>query len=1317
MNVVPELNLNKHPKDCKNFSLVNAKNIKISDDLSCIQNENILENNTVLSNLLSGKTLIGIIQCNTELVLFINDSSNTYIYRYDEKSNTSYLCGKTVKKDDSITPIKLKNKIIGTFTYNVNEDLIIAFSELPVEGEDNNEPIKTINLGKKIDSGYDISRADIFISSNNQYIDVTKIALCPEVKLPNINNLHYVKGRTYKGWYHFFIRYKINKVDYTQWYPIGYPILIDSLKKQNIIKYYQCIYNIIQPSKPESYKRCASGCNDAFNDNFDISNQTVEYTLNNLDYRYDKYQIGFICSSSVYQKAFKTYDINNTKQSILINTKIYEEISYDELLVNIYNYYNVKNLINYKNRLYITNYKESENNILDSILNNITLDLNKTYIIDNSLTDASNDLGKEIYDVEREQEEHTYTIPANAGLINDDHGSTPIEIGDVIRPMYENVYCVYDTDDNKHFCNHVSEERRDNNMDFYIYFNFGGYGATYRITGDYNGREDEIVVTQIYNPIFQDITITEGSTIINRIKYINTDKTFNDRKINRTLIPGGIYNFFIHFIDKYGISTQGYKLNTVVDNSTLLTITNSNNDVLFKIPFEDVTIEDNKYKYPVYKLKINVPNIPEGYIGYYLSYEKYENTIMPGIICIEDINDSLNGVQSYKPYLSNKNINFYSADLNNDKVDLNYNKLVILNKNIFNNFTESNKEQVDSTFEFYTNLNVPQVNSSSYNNVEYDVLNLRYKLGGDPKSGRNGKGTCIELNMIDDLFSGDGDNYAVYKVLLKNSTNNIYLNSNKTLIKFTDIYYTTGEQIINGGYNGYFTFNNFLVYDLSGVILDTYNRVCTNKIFDKELSHSGIFYHINKYIHDVFGEEVITKFLGYCQIPFITNKLYETKEFNNSPQTIIYYNYQPEYPEIFREDNTIGCFVLPQNSIDLFKDRFGSQDDFNIVTLSNYNPDVYHVTQFDKTIRRSKVIADETSENSWRTFPVEGYKQISENKGKITNLVGFGNTLLVHTEHSLFAFISNSRMQTMENRTIQLEVPDIFDIDYQEVFTSSLGSCGLQDKFACIADDFGYFFYDNDAHRLYRFGQNSIEEIDSTIINFLNKYKPYKVRFGLDRENTRLLLCLDFNNPNSVGQLTLSYNYKIKSFISTHSYNFIDSYFTKNKGYFITSNAIKIFNYNNITNINYAQSFKFNIICNTEYEIIKALEYIQYKLYKVEILNGDYENDPVEGNGGQRKVSYSGYKLRIFNDLIDTGEIDITTNITIPRPSTDNANDYKKPYFYLGNWNFNYLRDSDTKEHSRLHGNYYIISFIFNENNTKQRIEFESIMCNLIRNL
>lgn len=97
---------------------------------------------------------------------------------------------------------------------------------------------------------------------------------------------------------------------------------------------------------------------------------------------------------------------------------------------------------------------------------------------------------------------------------------------------------------------------------------------------------------------------------------------------------------------------------------------------------------------------------------------------------------------------------------------------------------------------------------------------------------------------------------------------------------------------------------------------------------------------------------------------------------------------------------------------------------------------------------------------------------------------------------------------------------------------------------------------------------------------------------------------------------------------------------------------------------------------------------------------------PVE----QLLVPYAGKAIRVYNDLIDTGWLNCEVD-TDEKGHPNNAIDnFDKPYWNLGNWNFNYLRDINNHNatpEARLFGNYFVISFDFGNVNTL--IEFENL--------
>lgn len=424
--------------------------------------------------------------------------------------------------------------------------------------------------------------------------------------------------------------------------------------------------------------------------------------------------------------------------------------------------------------------------------------------------------------------------------------------------------------------------------------------------------------------------------------------------------------------------------------------------------------------------------------------------------------------------------------------------------------------------------------------------------------------------------------------------------------------------------------------------------------------------------------------------------------------------------------------VTPANSIDLFENRQDSSDRFYTKTFTNYRNDLVNVDIFNKTIRRSNVIQDESRKNNWRTFPVESYKNITENKGIITNLIGIGTMLLAHTEHSLFVFDTNNTLET-KNKDIQLTQPDAFDVNYKEVFTSTLGYGGLQDDKAFIIGQFGYIFYNNDFHRFYSFDNGRLNLIDEDIVQWLDIYQPYNVRFGNDKINNRILIKANYKVNNIEKNLVISYNYNVNHFISTHSYYFTEAYNTKNNLYLKcnddnhTNCSLHSFIqdkssygcYDNVKNnfrtmITYPS--KIGIIINEQYNDIKFLDCISYKLNKLaNPAEFDYTNLPVE----ETITPYSADFIKVYNNQVNTGELDILID---SEDSKNIFNNYSKPYWELGMWNYSYLRNNiseynnygDSFDMSRIFGNYFVAEFTFtNEDNLK--IEFEEFKYNLTK--
>ena len=1481
-NIKFKLNLNKHPKDCEDYSLIQARNIRVSDDFSCLQSEESIVPFPSI-DISDTYKLVGVIPCNTEIILFVvnkdsysnlsseNPECSCILFRYNEKTNTI----QDYQPYQGIPITYHKGKIKGTFTYNVNNELIIAFSEYDALVD---VPLKTINLG---------------VAGTKEGADYTsdfnfdgKSPISPEIVIPRVSSFDYVSGSSYKGWYYYFIRYKINEHDYTQWYPIGSPIFICTLKLQNIFKY---------GLKSASNEYILNGASDHFSDNNDIANESIKLNIQSIDTHYNNFQIGFVCAAKDYSKAFRTSDIS-TKSVYTYEMKISEcfEDSVNDLILATYNYYNVKNIINYKNRLYISNYKEKKDpDISKSELDKIRLSLHINTL---ELNDIQN---------------NNIDVDSNGRIIN----------GQIIKdyiPANPTLYYIWNNHEYKVTAQSGKVLKGVPTSAWIVSSGGHTYNATISINGSnlnleftINNITYAIVISLIAGAWI--ITINSFTDIIDLSQgddkiYINTNNSFNERKLKNTLIPGETYNFYIHFVDKYGEVTKGYKLNNNVsfkisgsdseyfpvyigdgrnntsvlhteysncyllvpknttftryifttfklgynpqydlesnsyifseaddrytisiqdaidrlhipdtlrnktnlkwydilstslineelDNYPFSYAENNNGDSLFKVPELDII---STYNVNICSLNfdLNGFEIPEGYVGYYFSYEKFEHTKkITGILTIYDIFEQAScggvdpgGIRHYKNYNIRPGTyipSFYSSRLDiDDELDLDYNFIFldynykIEDDNSSPYYTSGNKEILSG--QYPTNYNKIEV----LKDIEPDAFNKKYFVISDYSlnkannilDGRYGVGTALNIKFstdeINQIFTG-GVHYVRATLLKVNK--NIYTNENKTLIKFTNIFDSnTTSEVISTGLNGHITYQGTLIYNFNKFIMSAENVILTENY--RSYYPVPLF---ADYIEDIGN---IRPPVAYLQQICYDDIFYETKSFKNYPQQLTQI-----IDEVTGDDEklipfTINSIITPANSIDLFRELYTNQDKLNPKTYLAKSENESYVYQFDKRIQRSNVISDESFANSWRRFPVEGYKDISENKGKITNLIGIGTNLIAHTEHSLFAFDRNNTLQTADDENIKLAMPDIFDVDYKEIFTSDKGMCGLQDDKAFIVGQFGYIFYDNDAHRFYKFGEGKVEQIDFSIVQFLNTYTPYNVRFAHDKERNRILInfyTIDYRKyyTDEDAWFTLSYNYVIKEWISFHDYRFSEAYNTKNMLYlfeglnelYANDDIIKqpsrvyciLLDYNKYlrTIISDSQStrmlynsfgndgtnrirrmipyeydtdqrhhvypVKLSIIVHGPYIPIKTLEYLTYKLFRRGGDNYHYKDDYYNNIGTEidrEQVPYSGFELRVFNKEVDTGLIDVAIDAEVDKNTS--VMNYKKPWWELDNWNFNYLRDikqgSGHDSMARLYGNYFVIQFdllnVDAEDNDKikQKLEFEDLDVTLI---
>ena len=387
--------------------------------------------------------------------------------------------------------------------------------------------------------------------------------------------------------------------------------------------------------------------------------------------------------------------------------------------------------------------------------------------------------------------------------------------------------------------------------------------------------------------------------------------------------------------------------------------------------------------------------------------------------------------------------------------------------------------------------------------------------------------------------------------------------------------------------------------------------------------------------------------------------------------------------------------------------------DFIRKTYSVYNDKQQYI--FDNTIRSSDANVDEVYKNIYK-FKAEDYYNVPANRGIITKIFNLVNYIYVHTQHSLFKFSGSNNISSTEGE-VALKEGDIFETGIQELFDSQNGYAGLQHKKQCVVMFDSYVFWDNYVQQIYAFGgEGKLAVISDSISKIIKQFKPDNIKFVSDEINDRFFI----NFSNDSGNICLSYNFRLNSFISIHDMDFdhgfnsrLHTYLLNNNERVVTvdgeqtteyigwtlyhlvdkitfSNVDYFAAYQNcwkksIIAINDMRSAKYSygasescvdIIFNNNYELIKDVEYINWICS--EIQQYGFNNTFVGEESLNRK--YGGDKLRIYTDSCATKLIALTTNQGTALVSNDinnlsNPNAWQYPRFNCGIWSFNYFRD------------------------------------------
>ncbi len=1185
--IVSKLNLNKTPSIVENNSLIFAKNIRVDIDGSIhrdygisplsIRKEKDTDNDFNYLNIIrkiksdidyyeydksyyvavANKLNTFIIENIGSIVGVIADSNDFYIFLYGD--STLYEISLIVKYTEETDRFSFCNcnwnysggTITGCIITNLTGDKILNIGET---NTNNIVPFKSINL----------TISDI---NDNEAI----YTQTPNVPLTNLNFLNTFAAVIPNGVYQFFVRYRISENFYTNWFPASKELFAGN-KNTVVTSFGKLEYLNTHRDSDNSF---------TFN---------VEHLIEENKSNYKDYQIGFILShdDAIYARAWKHFSFEANTINFDYKSQDSEELEIIDFIKPTYGLYNVGNITSFKNKLYISNYTETNfNEDLQSIANDIQIHINA-------------EEGNETYNGK----------PIHKVTVKNKQVISGLKIGETVKYFYgensifRDIICRPEGNINE--INYISEAILDvcnnvkGNIEVYseekegikilckidsLEFAEKTVKEKYKNSKDglttYKHEFDEHTIKSI---TFDDIIVSKDNLVS---KLHNTPRYLTE-SCNWMKSDGSVGNVVIIKIKRECRVTETKKYNNnngtkpynPDDNPGYVDSTSStkNKEQQEEISISRPTTNNEGYSeksreftvqyYQNIKItfladssKLNFSDastlinkttlIPYQRYKFYVHFVKSSGEITNGYECFngqELIPDYQAKCKVLYPTFKNINIpDGYEACF------FSIFHTGVITSTIFD-ITNSPEDKIKEGRSFDINMMlVPNSKNITIKQGTFETNTGTYHYSSDASYSRYfgadgvitfNQGNIDKFNIdnnslaysITDYVASDSENIELIKCTpfitkdkLKDISSNIkscYLeNNNMNLLGYIcDVSPLNKERCFN-----YYS-------DGSSIYYKSTSGYTSNDFVDgSDIKLDELYKYADAEIEDY------KKLANFGLISSVNNTIYSNYNLNfialsEEPKMTIktYYNTDANNVETSEKAKSTGVSTfLRLLSSQLLSDIYELPSMYKTYTRKTYS--IYkddEINKFDNTVRSSILYGDENKVNIL-TFDANDYYNIPTNRGIIVNLVSVGDAIIVHTKDSMFKFIGSNNI-TSSNGEILTTESKPFDTGVSEVFGSDFGFAGIQYKQDHIITENGYIFFDRDSKIVYAYaGNGQISKLSDSIEKLFNHRPIYNITFANDYYNNRFFLSImfyeDVKNGNEVKRVyypvTLSFNF------------------------------------------------------------------------------------------------------------------------------------------------------------------------------------------------
>tara|TARA_R110000824_G_scaffold154479_10_gene326652 strand:+ start:2197 stop:6732 length:4536 start_codon:yes stop_codon:yes gene_type:complete len=188
-------------------------------------------------------------------------------------------------------------------------------------------------------------------------------------------------------------------------------------------------------------------------------------------------------------------------------------------------------------------------------------------------------------------------------------------------------------------------------------------------------------------------------------------------------------------------------------------------------------------------------------------------------------------------------------------------------------------------------------------------------------------------------------------------------------------------------------------------------------------------------------------------------------------------------------------------------------------------------TDFPTRIIRSVKYNQSGLEDNFRVYLPDDFRDLPRHRGELWKVQSYLNIIVPHMERALYMTKGKETLQMSDASEAYLGTGDLFEKDPAEILVTDSGHAGTGSQWASITSEFGYFFVDAEAGKVFILGEK-LEEISmygmraffrdnletGSMANVLNPGIPFP---------------LNYDNPIYNIGLTAAYDAQLKRFILT----------------------------------------------------------------------------------------------------------------------------------------------------------------------------------------